>query len=97
MYDRKELSKTIKVSDPEMWYNQKSVVVKLFINPEYDGKTDVRLMVESIDDFAMEYTRTCYGQSDIDYTYNRMKVYLYDKMPRRINCKWLSEHGFFPF
>ena len=30
MYDRRELSKVVKVSDPEMWYNQKTVKVKLF-------------------------------------------------------------------
>lgn len=97
MYNRRELCKTVKVSDPWMWYNQKAVQVKLFICPEYEGKTDVRLFIESIDDFAMEYTRECLGQEDIDYTYDRMKKYLYDKMPRKISCKWLSEHGFFPF
>lgn len=97
MYDRRELSKIVKVSDPEMWYNQKTAKVTLFVCPEYNGLTDVRLFVESIDDFAMEYTRTCYGQSDVDYTYARMKEYLYDKMPRKLNCKWLGEHGFFPF
>ena len=97
MYNRKELSKVVKVSDPEMWYNQKTVTVSLFVSPEYQGITDVRLFVESIDDFAMEYTRQCFGQADVDYTYDRMKKYLYDKMPKRISCKWLSEHGFFPF
>ena len=97
MYDRRELCKVVKVSDPEMWYNQKTVKVKLFINPEYQGRTDVRLFVESIDDFAMEYTRECYGQADIDYTYDRMKKYMFDTMPKKINCKWLREHGYFPF
>jgi hypothetical protein len=97
MYDRRELSKVVKVSDPEMWYNQKTVKVKLFICPEYEDKTDVRLFVESIDDFAMEYTRTCHGQEDIDYTYDRMRICMYEKMPKRISCKWLGEHGFFPF
>ena len=97
MYDRRELSKVVRVSDPEMWYNQKTVEVKLFVNPEYQGRINVRLFVESIDDFAMEYTRECFDQADVDYTYDRMKKYLYDKMPKRISCKWLSEHGFFPF
>lgn len=97
MYDRRELSKVVKVSDPWMWYNQKTVTVKLFINPEFKGKTDVRIFVESIDDFAMEYTRECYNQEDVDYTYDRMKKYMFDTMPRKISCKWLREHGYFPF
>lgn len=97
MYNRKEISKTVKVSDPWMWYNQKTVKVCLFINPEYNGSTDVRIFVESIDDFAMEYTRTCFGQADVEATYNQLKRDMFDKMPRKINCKWLREHGFFSF
>jgi hypothetical protein len=97
MQDRRELSKIVKVSDPEMWYGQKTATVKLFICPPYEGKTDVRIMVESIDDFAMEYTRECYGQKDINYTYDRMKQYMFDAMPKTINCRWLGEHGYFPF
>jgi hypothetical protein len=97
MYDRREICKTVKVSDPENWYNQKTVKVKLFICPEYEGKTDVRLFVESIDDFAMEYTRECYGQADIDYTYKLMKEFMYDRLPKKISYGWLLEHGFFPF
>lgn len=96
MFDRREISKVVKVSDPENWYNQKSVVVKLFICPEYKGSTDVRILVLSIDDFAMEYTRTCYTQTGIDCTYNLMKKYIFDRIPKKISCKWLYEHGFFP-
>ena len=97
MYDRRELSKTIKVSDPENWYRQKTVKVKLFVCPEYKGKTDVRIFIESIDDFAMEYTRDCYSQESVDYTYQMMKENMYDKMPKKISYSWLLEHGYFPF
>lgn len=97
MYDRRELCKTVKVSDPEMWYNQKTVKVKLFICPEYKGNTDIRIFVESIDDFAMAYTRECHNRADIDYTYKLMKETIFDKLPKKISCKWLLKHGFFPF
>lgn len=97
MFDNKEISKVVKVSDPEIWYNQNTVMVKLFVCPEYKGTTDVRILVESIDDFAMEYTRTCYSQADIDCTYNLMKEHMFDMIPKKISCKWLYEHGFFPF
>lgn len=96
MFDNKELSKVVKVSDPENWYDQKSVIVKLFICPEYKGSTDVRILVVSIDDFAMEYTRTCYTQAGIDCTYNLMKEHMFDTIPKKISCKWLYEHRFFP-
>lgn len=96
-YDKREISKIVKISDSENWYNQKTVKVKLFICPEYKGRTDVRILVESIDDFAMEYTRDCYGQADIDSTYKLMKEHMFDKLPRKISCKWLLEHGYFPF
>lgn len=95
--DRKELSKVVKVSDPENWYRQDTVVVKLFICPEYEGKTDVRIFIESIDDFAMEYTRTCYSAADIECTYKIMKENMFDKMPDSISYSWLLEHGYFPF
>lgn len=95
MYDRKELCKTVKVKDPEMWGNQKTVKVKLFICPEFRGKTDVKIMVESIDDFAMQYTRTCYYSEYIDRMYKLIKENLFDKMPKKISYGWLIEHGYF--
>ena len=96
MHDRRELSKVVKVSDPEMWYNQKTVKVKLFICPEYKGTTDVRLFVETIDDFAMEYTRTCHGCADIECTYKLMKENMFDKLPKKVSYGWFLEHGYFP-
>lgn len=95
--DRKELSKTVKVSDPERWYNQKTVVVKLFVCPKHQGKTEVRMYIESIDDFAMEYSRVCYYDSEIECAYNYMKKYMFDKMPKTISYKWLREHGYFDY
>ena len=97
MYDSKEIAKVVKVKDPEMWYGQKTVVVKLFICPTYQGRTDVRIFVESIDDFAMEYTRDCYSKEDMDYTYKLMKENMFDKMPKKISYGWLLEHGYFPY
>ena len=97
MHDRKELTKVVEVSDPENWYNQKTVTVKLFICPEYNHETDVRIFVESIDDFAMEYTRTCYSAAAVDHTYKLMKENMFDKLPRKISYKWLLEHGYFPY
>ena len=97
MYDRRELSKVVRVSDPEMWYNQMTVEVKLFVNPEYQGRINVRLFVESIDDFAMEYTRTCYTNAGVEYTYALMEKNMFDAMPKKISYKWLLEHGYFPY
>lgn len=97
MHDRRELSKVVKVSDPENWYNQKTVTVKLFICPEYERKIDIRIFVESIDDFAMEYTRTCYSWADVECTYMLMKANMFDKLPKRISYSWLLEHGYFPY
>ena len=96
MYDRRELSKVVRVSDPEMWYNQKTVKVKLFICHEYKGTIDVRLFVETIDDFAMEYTRTCHGWADVECTYILMKENMFDKLPKKVSYKWFLEHGYFP-
>ena len=97
MLDRRELTKVVKVSDPENWYNQKTVTVKLFVCPEYQGQTDVRIFVESIDDFAMEYTRTCCGSADVDCTYKLMKENMFDKLPKKISYRRLLEHGYFPY
>ena len=97
MHDKKELSKVVKVSDPEYWYNRDEVTVSLFICPKYRGVTTVRLFVESIDDFAMEYSRNCYGQEDIEHTYKLMKEHMFDTMPGKISYNWLLEHGYFPF
>lgn len=91
-----KLSKKVKVSDPEMWYGQKEVEVNLFVCPPFRDVVYVKLTVESIDDFMMEYYCDTYGESDTKTTYNRMKKYMYDKIPRKINCRWLLEHGFFP-
>lgn len=97
MNDTKELSKVVKVSDPECWYNRDKVIVKLFICPEYKGVITVRLLVESIDDFAMEYSRDCYSSEHARHTYNLMKDNLFDKLPKEISYNWLLEHGYFPY
>lgn len=95
--DRREISKVVKVSDPEMWYGQQTVVVKLFVCPEWKGQTEVRMYIESIDDFAMEYSRVCYYDSQIECAYNYMKKYMFDKMPKTISYNWLREHGYFNY
>lgn len=97
MHDRKELSKVVKVSDPECWYGRDEVTVRLFICPEYKGMITVRLFVESIDDFAMEYSRDCYSPGEVEHTYELMKEHMYDKMPEKISYSWLLEHGYFTF
>ena len=97
MYDSREISKVVKVKDPEMWYGQKTVVVKLFVCPTYKGKTDIRIFVESIDDFAMEYTRTCYSKDSIDSMYKLIKENMFDKIPKKISYSWLLEHGYIPY
>ena len=97
MHDRKELSKVVKVSDPEYWYGRDEVTVRLFICPECEGNILVRLFVESIDDFAMEYSRDCYGSEHAKHTYKLMKENMFDKLPEEISYSWLLEHGYFPF
>jgi hypothetical protein len=97
MHDRRELSKVVKVSDPECWYGRDEVTVRLFVYELFKGKFNVRLFVESIDDFAMEYTRECYSSASVDYTYKLMKENMFDTMPKEISYKWLLEHGYFPF
>lgn len=95
--DRKEIFKVVNVSDPENWYGQSTVVVKLFICPEYERRTDVRIFVESIDDFAMEYTRTCHSAAEVDCAYRLIKENMFDKLPDSISYGWLLEHGYFPY
>lgn len=94
VYDKKEIKKTVCVSDPVNWYDKSTITIKLFVCPPWKGKTDVRCYAESCDDFAMYLDFDCYDQACIQPTYDYMKKYIYDRMPEIISQEYLAEHGF---
>lgn len=90
------LTKTVKVSDPDMWYQQNEVDVSLYVSPPYKGTVQVKILVSSIDDFAVAYIQEC-NEKYTDYIkslYNHMKEWMYDRMPEEISVDWLYEHGY---
>ena len=90
------LTKKVKVSDPNMWYQKNEVDVSLFVTPPYKGTVYVKIRISSIDDFAVAYTYECdekYADCIID-TYNHLKEWMYDRMPEEVSLVWLYEHGY---
>lgn len=91
------LTKKVKVSDPEMWYGKSEVDVSLFVTPPYAGRVYVKILVSSIDDFAVSHTTY---DCNVKYTdcikgiYDHMKEWMYDRMPEEVSVEWLYEHGY---
>ena len=83
--------KSIKVNEPEHWYNKSYITVYMFVLPD---NTTVRIFFESIDDFHVyqdfnEWDKT----SNIEWA----KEYMWDILPDSISLKWLYQHGYRPY
>lgn len=91
------LTKTVRVSDPERWYGQETVEVKLSVLPEFQKQRDVQILIKSIDDFMMYHRKPCYNDRQVKDMWNRAKTYMYDAMPNEISVEWLLEHGYDTF
>lgn len=93
-----KLTKTVRVSDPEHWYMENTVKVSLYVTPSYKGQVRVRMYVKSIDDFNICYNVDCRDddKAHIQWVYDHLKKYMYDRMPDIISRDWLYEHGYFP-
>jgi hypothetical protein len=96
--DFERLTKTVRVSDPEHWYNQEHVTVSLFVTPPFRGIVTVRILIATIDDFMVSYDHPCYAQysESIKWVYNHLKTWMYDEMPDEISLDWLFKHGYLP-
>lgn len=94
-----KLTKTVKVTDPECWYGRDTVNVSLFVTPPYKDEVVVRIHVDSIDDFSVVYDFECECKYErqIEWAYNHLKTWMYDRMPDEIDLGWLYEHGYLPF
>lgn len=90
--------KTVRVSDPENFYQQNTVEVALYITPPYEDRMVVRVLVITIDDkaFALETEVHSRYKDEINFIYDHYKKWIYDKMPEEISLEWLYEHGFLP-
>jgi hypothetical protein len=90
--------KTVKVSDPENFYQQDTVEVALYITPQYKGETKVRVQIITIDDksWALETEVGAQYRDYINSIYDHYKTWIYDRMPEEISLVWLFEHGFLP-
>lgn len=93
-----QLTKTVKVSDPENWYRQNTVDVSLYVTKPWENKTVVRIFIFTIDDFAvsLDYEVESKYEAQIKSVYNHFKKWIYDRMPEEISLAWLYEHGFLP-
>ena len=94
-----ELTKLVKVTDPECWYGKDMVKVSLFVTPPYKGVVLIRIMVKSIDDKLIVHDIECEADNEygIKSWYEHSKRWLYDKMPKKISTAWLYEHGYLPY
>ena len=88
------LTKTVRVSDPSNWYGQKTVKVSLRVTPEFKGQREVRLLVNSIDDFMMYHAKPCFNEDQVKSLYNQARQHMYDTMPSTISVRWLLQHGY---
>lgn len=90
------LTKTVRVSDPENWYERDTVDVWLYVTSPYENKVRVRVLIMTVDDFSVGYDWECDADNKgaIESAYNHLKEYMYDRMPEEISLDWLYEHGY---
>ena len=89
----KEITKTIKLnSDLRLsFYNRKTAQVSLFICPKYKGKQDVRLFIESIDDYALFLNKECHSDEEVKLAYNELKI-IFDNTPKVLTREWCKDN-----
>ena len=97
MFDRKSITKTVQVSDPENWYGEDTVMVELYIAPPHNGEIRVRIVVHTIDDFSVVYERvhsTKYPNYALG-AYEHMKKWMFNTIPDEFNLNWFYRHGYY--
>lgn len=99
-WSRKELAKTVKVSDPWNWYGENEIKIRLFCMQPMKGwknPSHIRVLASSIDDFLMSIDICVQRDSEacVKNTYNFAKKYIFDTIPDEISEAWLLEHGFY--
>jgi hypothetical protein len=97
MNNQRDLTKVIKVSDPENWNNQDTVTVTLRVHYEHELKTFVRLRVGSVVAFVLECSKACFSEAATEHIYKLMKENMFDTLPEEVSYKWFLEHGYFPY
>lgn len=90
--------KTVKVSDPENFYQQDTIEVGIYITEPWQEKVSVRVFIYTVDDraWALEQEIDAKYKEQIKFVYDHYKKWIYDKMPEEISLVWLYEHGFLP-
>ena len=91
----KEITKTVKLNKDlrESFYNRKIAEIKLFVCPKYKGEQDVRLFIESIDDYALFLNIECRNVEEVEKAYNELKV-IFDNTPKVLTREWCKENNF---
>ena len=91
----KEITKTIKLDRDlrQSFYNKRTAKVSLFVCPKYKGKQDVRIFIESIDDYALFLNKECHSDEEVELAYNALKV-TFDSIPRVLTRQWCKENNF---
>ena len=91
----KEISKTIKLNGDlrESFYNRKTAEIKLFVCPKYKGKQDVRIFIESIDDYALFLNKECHSDEEVEIVYNELKI-IFDNTPKVLTREWCKDNLF---
>ena len=91
----KEITKTIKLNRDlrQSFYNKRTAKVKLFVCPKYKGKQDVRIFIESIDDYALFLNRECSSNEEVMLAYNELKI-IFDNTPKVLTREWCKENNF---
>lgn len=92
---KKEITKTIKLDRDlrQSFYNRKTAKVSLFICSKYRGKQDVRIFIESIDDYALFLNRECHSDEEVEKAYGELKV-IFDNAPKVLTREWCKENNF---
>ena len=90
----KRLSKTVKLNRDLQgsFYNRRTAKIHLFVCPQYKGKQDVRIFIESIDDYALFLNKQC-SLEEVELAYSELKV-IFDSMPRVLTREWCNENNF---
>lgn len=91
----KKITKTIKLNNDlrDSFYNRKTAEIKLFVCPKYRGKQDVRLFIESIDDYALFLNKECNSDEEVEKAYNELKT-IFDNTPKVLTREWCKENKF---
>lgn len=85
------LKKTVRVSDPDLWYNKDTITVKIW---QLNNSDTIRVAFFSIDD-KMIYQD--FSEWNLDSNWEWCKLWLWDKMPDVVSTHWMYMCGYRPF